>query len=165
MYFACLSAKGRTVMADKIRWGILSTANIGKARVIPAMQQTNNGKVVAVASRTLEKAQAFAAELNIPITYGSYEELIASPEVDAIYIPVPNSEHVPWSILCAEAGKPTLCEKPLARNAVEAQRIVDTFAEKGVLFAEAFMYRFHPQTVRVKEMVDSGAIGDIKAIS
>jgi predicted dehydrogenase len=152
-------------MADTVRWGILSTANIGKARVIPAMQQASNGKVVAVASRSLDKAQAFAAELNIPIAYGSYEELIASSEVDAIYIPVPNSEHAPWSILCAEAGKPTLCEKPLARNAAEAQRMVDTFAQKGVLFAEAFMYRFHPQTVRVKQMIDSGAIGDIKAIS
>ena len=152
-------------MADMVRWGILSTANIGKARVIPAMQQASNGKVVAVASRSLDKAKEFAAELGIPIAYGSYEELIASPEVDAIYIPVPNSEHAPWSILCAEAGKPTLCEKPLARNAVEAQRMVDTFAEKGVLFAEAFMYRFHPQTVRVKELVDKGTIGEIKAMS
>ncbi len=151
-------------MADTIRWGILSTANIGKARVIPAMQQARNGKVVAVASRSLEKARAFADELGIPTAYGSYEELIAAPDVDAIYIPVPNSEHAQWSIRCAEAGKPTLCEKPLASDAAEAQTMVDAFAERGVLFAEAFMYRFHPQSVRVKQMVDDGAVGDVRVI-
>lgn len=151
-------------MADSIRWGILSTANIGRARVVPAMQQTRNGRVVAVASRSLEKAQAYADELGIPTAYGSYEELITSPDVDAIYNPLPNSEHAEWSIRCAEAGKPTLCEKPLARDAAEAQRMVDVFAERGVLFAEAFMYRFHPQSQRVKQMLDDGAVGDVQAI-
>jgi predicted dehydrogenase len=151
-------------MADSIRWGILSTANIGKNRVIPAMQKTGNGRVVAVASRTLDKARAFADELGIPTAYGSYEELIASPEVDAIYNPLPNSEHAVWSIRAAQAGKPMLCEKPLASNAAEAQTMVDAFAERGVLFAEAFMYRFHPQTQRVKQMLGEGAVGDIRAV-
>jgi xylose dehydrogenase (NAD/NADP) len=147
-----------------IRWGILSTANIGKSRVIPAIQVSSNGRVTAVASRSLEKARAFADELGIPTAFGSYEELIASPDVDAIYIPVPNSEHAAWSIRCAEAGKPTLCEKPLARSAAEAQRMVDAFSKRGVLFAEAFMYRFHPQTQRVKQMIDEGAVGDVRAM-
>lgn len=147
-----------------IRWGILSTANIGRNRVIPAIQASSNGRVTAVASRSLEKARAFADDLGIPTAFGSYEELVASPDVDAIYIPVPNSEHAAWAIRCAEAGKPTLCEKPLARNAAEAQRMVDTFTQRGVLFAEAFMYRFHPQTQRVKQMVDEGAVGDVRVV-
>ncbi len=152
-------------MTEKIRWGILSTAKIGRTRVIPAMQQANNGEVVAVASRSLEKAQAFAEELGIPKAYGSYEELIESGEVDAIYNPLPNSEHAQWSIKCAEAGIPTLCEKPLASDAAEAHMMVNAFAVRGVLFAEAFMYRFHPQSQRVKQMVEDGEIGDIRIIS
>lgn len=148
----------------KIRWGILSTANIGRRRVIPAMQLTHNGEVAAVASRNLEQAQAFARELNIPKAYGSYEELINDPDIDAIYNPLPNSLHAEWSIKCAQAGKPTLCEKPLASNTQEAQEIVDAFASRGVLFAEAFMYRFHPQTVKVKELITGGAIGDVRTM-
>ena len=151
-------------MADMIRWGVLSTANIGRNRVIPAIQQSKNGRVTAVASRTIEKARAFADETGIPTAYGSYEELIASPDIDAIYIPVPNSEHAQWSIRCAEAGKPTLCEKPLASNSVEAQGMVDAFKSRGILFAEAFMYRFHPQTERVKQMIVDGMIGDIRTM-
>lgn len=151
-------------MPEKIRWGIISTANIGLKRVIPAIQASRNGEVVAVASRSLEKAQDFAAQTGIPRAYGSYEELIADPEIDAIYNPLPNSEHAAWSIRCAEAGKPTLCEKPLASNADEAQTMVDAFAERGVLFAEAFMYRFHPQTQQVLKMVTAGAVGTVTAI-
>lgn len=152
-------------MAEKIRWGILSTAGIGKNRVIPAIHKARNGEVVAVASRTQERAEAFAAETKIPRAFGSYEALIESGEVDAIYIPVPNSEHAEWSIRCAEAGIPTLCEKPLARNAAEAHHMVEVFAERGVLFAEAFMYRFHPQHWRVKELIAEGAIGQLQVIS
>lgn len=152
-------------MTSKIRWGVLSTAGIGKRRVIPAMKLTNNGVVAAVASRDLARAQAFAAELGIPKAYGSYEELIADPDIDAIYNPLPNSQHAKWSILCAEAGKPVLCEKPLASFATEAQKMVDAFTSRGVLFAEGFMYRFHPQAVKVKELVDSGAIGTFNTIS
>ncbi len=152
-------------MGQKIRWGILSTASIGFRRVVPAIQQSSNGEVTAVASRSLEKAQQFATERNIPKAYGSYEELIADPDIDAIYNPLPNSEHAAWSIKCAEAGKPVLCEKPLAKDAAEAQTIVDAFASRGILFAEGFMYRFHPQTVKVKDMLTSGAVGKIVSLN
>lgn len=152
-------------MSKQIRWGIISTANIGRKRVAPAIQKSNNGTIIAVASRDLAKAQDYAQELDIPNAYGSYEQLIADPNVDAIYNPLPNSEHAEWSIKAAEAGKPTLCEKPLAVDAAEAQTIVDAFAEREVLFAEAFMYRFHPQTQRVKALIDAGAIGTVQTIS
>lgn len=151
-------------MADKIRWGIISTANIGR-RVIPAIHASSNGEVVAVASRSLENAQAFAQEQNIPNTYSSYEELIADPNIDAIYNPLPNRLHAEWSIKCAEAGKPTLCEKPFASDAPEAQTIVDAFEQHDVLLAEAFMYRFHPQHAKVKEIIESGGIGDLRVIN
>lgn len=152
-------------MVDTIRWGILSTARIGENRVIPAIKASSNGRVAAVASRTAEKAAEFALKNDIPMAYSSYEELIAAPDIDAIYIPLPNSEHAEWSIKCAEAGKPTLCEKPLASNAEEAQRMVDAFESRNVLFAEAFMYRFHPQTQRVKAMIGEGAVGDIEIVN
>lgn len=151
-------------MTAKIRWGIISTANIGRKRVAPAIQQSSNGVVAAVCSRDLDKARAYADELGIPKAYGSYEELIADPEIDAIYNPLPNSEHAVWSIRCAEAGKPTLCEKPLARDAAEAKTMVDAFAERGVPFTEGFMYRFHPQTQKVKQIVDSGGVGDLQVM-
>ncbi len=151
-------------MSKKIRWGVLSTANIGRKRVIPAIQASSNGEVFAVASRDADRARDFADSLDIPTAYGDYASLIADPDVDAIYNPLPNSQHAEWSIRCAQAGKPTLCEKPLARNAEEAQQMVDAFAEHGVLFAEAFMYRFHPQTQRVKTMLDDGAIGELHTI-
>lgn len=151
-------------MTDTIRWGILSTANIGRKIVIPGIKKSYNGVVAAVASRNLANAQTFASEEGIPTAYGSYEELIADPNIDAIYNPLPNSLHAEWSIKCAEAGKPCLCEKPLASNAAEAQTIVDAFAAHDVLLAEAFMYRFHPRTQQVKALIDSGAVGDITAI-
>jgi predicted dehydrogenase len=152
-------------MADPVRWGILSTARIGRNRVIPAIQQSRNGVVAAVASRDLARARAFADDLGIPTAYGSYEELIADPNIDAIYNPLPNSEHTYWSIRCAEAGKPCLCEKPLASDAADAQTMVDAFAARGVLFAEAFMYRFHPQTEQVKALVESGVLGELLVVS
>ncbi len=151
-------------MSQKVRWGILSTANIGRGRVIPAIKESRNGEVVAVASRTMERAREFAAETDIPTAHGSYEELIANPNVDAIYNPLPNSQHAEWSIRCAEAGKPVLCEKPLASNAAEAQQMVDAFKSRDLLFAEAFMYRFHPQTERVMQLIAEDAIGEVKLI-
>ncbi len=151
-------------MIRKIRWGVISTASIGRRRVIPAIQASRNGEVAAIASRDLEKAKAAAAELNIPKAYGSYEELIAAPDIDAIYNPLPNDQHAEWSIRCAEAGKPVLCEKPLAVDATQAQHMVDFFAARGVPLAEAFMYRFHPQTQRVKQIVSSGGIGQVHII-
>ncbi len=152
-------------MTDTIRWGILSTAKIGRGRVIPAIHKSRNGVVAAVASRDAQRAKDFAAANDIPTAYGSYEELIADPNIDAIYNPLPNSEHAAWSIACAEAGKPTLCEKPLASDAAEAQTMVDAFAARGVLFAEAFMYRFHPQTEAVLDLLRAGFLGELRCIS
>ncbi len=151
-------------MSEKIRWGILSTANIGR-RVIPAIHAAHNSEVLAVGSRSLAAARAFAAEQNIPRAYGSYEDLLADSALDAIYLPLPNSMHAEWSIKCAEAGIPTLCEKPFASDAPEAQSIVDAFARHDVLLAEAFMYRFHPQHAKVKEIIAAGGIGDLQLIN
>ncbi len=152
-------------MTGKIRWGILGTANIAYRRIVPAIQSSRNGVVAAVASRSLEKATTFAAEKGIPTAHGSYEALLADPNIDAIYNPLPNSEHAIWSIRAAEAGKPVLCEKPLASDAAEAGQIVDAFANHKLLLAEGFMYRFHPQTLKVKELVESGAVGEVQQIS
>ena len=152
-------------MTEKIRWGILSTARIGETRVIPAIKDSYNGEVVAVGSRSLDRAQAFADKLGIPTAYGSYEALLADPNVDAIYNPLPNSEHAEWSMRAADAGKPTLCEKPLASDGAEAQKMVDYFRERSILFAEAFMYRFHPQTVRVLDLLAERAIGKLTTIN
>ncbi len=151
--------------AKKIRWGILSTASIGTGRVIPAMQQSRNGVVAAIASREQERAQQAADALGIPRAHGSYEALLADPEIDAIYNPLPNSMHMEWSIRCAEAGIPVLCEKPLAVNAAEGEAMVVAFARRDLLLAEGFMYRFHPQTQKALELVRSGAIGDLVLVN
>ncbi len=151
-------------MTTTIRWGILSTANIARKRVVPAIQAAHNSEVVAVASRHADRAQAFATELNIPRAYGSYEALLGDPDIDAIYIGLPNNLHAEWAIHCATAGKPTLCEKPLALDAAQAQQMVTAFAARNVPFAEAFMYRFHPQTERVRALLAEGVIGELHAI-
>ncbi len=149
----------------KIRWGILSTAKIGTDRVIPAMQQSRNGAVVAIASRTQERAQQAADALGIPRAHGSYEALLADPEIDAVYNPLPNSMHAEWSIRCAEAGLPVLCEKPLAVDAAGAESMVVAFAKRDLLLAEGFMYRFHPQTQKVLDLLRGGAIGDLVLVT
>jgi predicted dehydrogenase len=149
------------IVAQKIRWGILSTAKIAEGQLIPAIKESNNSVVTAVGSRDLQRAKAYAERNDIPKAYGSYEELIADPEVDAIYNPLPNGMHGEWSIRSAESGKPVLCEKPLSSNAAEAQQMADTFKKYNLPLAEAFMYRFHPQTQRVKQMVESGAVGKV----
>ena len=151
-------------MSDRIRWGILSTANIGR-KVIPAIHASSNGEVAAVGSRSLATAQTFAKEQSIPTAYGSYEELIADENVDAIYISAAQRLHAEWSIKCAKAGKATLCEKPFASDAQEARTVVDVFDQADVLLAEAFMYRFHPQQIKVKEIIADGGIGDLHIIS
>ena len=151
-------------MTSRIRWGILSTANIGKRAVIPGIQRSNNGEVVAIASRDAAQAQAAAAELQIGRAHGSYEALLDDPEVDAIYIPLPNSMHREWTIRAAQAGKHILCEKPLALNAAECAEMEAAADQHGVLLMEAFMYRFHPQTVRVQELLRQGAIGDARLL-
>lgn len=146
-------------MEQKMRWGVISTANIGRAAVIPALQRAENAEVVAVASRDLERAQAFADELGIPRAYGSYEALLGEEEIEAVYIPLPNSLHRLWSIRAAEAGKHILCEKPLALDAAECREMEAAARDNGVRLMEAFMYRFHPQTDKVLELVKQGAIG------
>ena len=147
----------------KIRWGILSTANIGMEKVIPAIQQSAHSEVVAIASRDLSKAQAAASKLGIAKAYGSYEELLADPEIDAIYNPLPNHLHVPMTVAATKAGKHVLCEKPIARTAAEAEGLRDCAPDRIVM--EAFMIRFHPQWLRAREIVRSGELGDIRAIN
>jgi predicted dehydrogenase len=150
---------------NQLRWGVLSTARIGLLKVIPAMQRGGNCPVVAIASRDLERAKAAAAELGIARAHGSYEALLADPEVDAIYNPLPNHLHVPWSIKALEAGKHVLCEKPIGLSAAEGQQLVDAARRHPRLkVMEAFMYRHHPQWRRAKEIVLSGGIGELRTI-
>ena len=152
------------MVVRKIRWGILSTANIGRAAVIPAIQSSKNGEVAAVASRDAQKGLEFAARLGIPKSYGSYEALLDDPDIDVLYIPLPNSLHYDWTIKSAQAGKHILCEKPLALNAVQCQEMDAAAKECGVVLMEAFMYRFHPRTEKVIELVQAGAAGPLQMI-
>src|SRR5262245_61102645 len=145
--------------ASKIRWGVLSTANIGRRAVLPAIQRSNNGELVAVASRDAQTALAFAGELGIPHAYASYDELLDDPEIEVVYVPLPNSLHHEWTIKAARAGKHILCEKPLALNAAECDQMEAAAEQHGVLLMEAFMYRFHPQTARVLQLLRQGAVG------
>ncbi len=150
---------------NKVRWGVLSTAKIGVAKVIPAMQAGEHCEIVAISSRDPEKAQAAAEQLGIPNAYGSYEELLAAPEVDAVYNPLPNHLHVPWSIKALEAGKHVLCEKPIAMTAAEAQELVDAAqAHPHLKVMEAFMYRHHPQWQLARQLVADGKIGELRTI-
>ena len=151
-------------MTKKIRWGILSTAKIAQSSLIPAIRQSSNGEVVAIASRDLVKAREVAGRLEIPKVYGSYEELLQDPEIDAIYNPLPVAMHAEWSLRCAEAGKPTLCEKPLAANSLEARRMKAGFSKRKLQLGEAIMYHFHPLTRQAVELVRSGVIGTVRSI-
>jgi predicted dehydrogenase len=148
----------------KIRWGILGVAGIATRRVIPAMQRGQFSSVVAIASRDLSKAQQAAAALNIPKAYGSYEALLDDPDVDAVYNPLPNHLHVPWSARAAERGKHVLCEKPIALGAAEARELISVRDRTGVLMQEAFMIRTHPQWQKAKALVQEGRIGDVRAM-
>ena len=147
-----------------VRWGVLGAAHIALTKVIPAMQQSAHSPVVAIASRDLRKAQAAAKQLGIPKAYGSYEELIADPDVEAIYNPLPNHLHVPWSIKAAEAGKHVLCEKPLALSAHEIAQLVEVRDRMGVQIGEAFMVRTHPQWAAVRELIAEGRIGELRMV-
>ena len=146
-----------------VRWGVLSTANINR-KVVPGTQRADRCEVVAIASRDPEPATRAAAEFGIPRAHGSYEELLADPEVDAVYNPLPNHLHAEWTIAAAEAGKHVLCEKPLAMNADEAERMVEACASAGVVLMEAFMYRLHPSWEGVRELVRSGRIGELRSV-
>lgn len=151
-------------MSRKVRWGILSTANIGVKKVIPAMQRGQCSEVSAITSRDLARARQAAMALGIPKAYGSYEELLADPAIDAVYNPLPNQLHVPWTAKAAEAGKHVLCEKPLAMNADEARTLLAVRDRTGVLIGEAFMIRTHPQWLRARQLIDEGRIGPLRAV-
>jgi len=152
------------VMDKQLRWGVLSTANIGLKKVLPAMQRGAYSSVTAIASRDLNKAQQAAAALGIPTVYGSYEELLADPQIDAIYNPLPNHLHVPWTIKAAEAGKHVLCEKPIALTRAEAESLLAVRERTGVRIGEAFMIRCHPQWLRLRELLEQGRIGELRAV-
>src|SRR6202140_1036019 len=141
-------------MANKLRWGILSTAKIGVKKVIPGMQKGEFCEVAAIASRDLRRAQETARTLGVAKAYGSYEELLADPQIDAIYNPLPNQLHVPWSIKAAEAGKHVLCEKPLSLTVAEAKSLLAVRARTGVKIGEAFMIRSYPQWLRLRELLN-----------
>ena len=149
---------------EPVKWGIISTAKIGLEKVIPAMQTQPLCNIVAIASRDLAKARAAADQLGIPKAYGSYEELLSDPEIEAVYNPLPGHLHVPWSARAAEAGKHVLCEKPLSMDAAEARTLIAARDRAGVLIQEAFMVRTHPQWLRVRELVRGGRIGELRAI-
>lgn len=151
-------------MTKPLRWGILSTANIGVQKVIPAIQQDTRSIVTAICSRSLDSARSTADKLGIEKSYGSYEALLADPEIDAVYNPLPNHLHVPWTLKALEAGKHVLCEKPIALTTEEAQQLIAARDRSGKLVAEAFMVRFHPQWLRARDIVRSGVLGEVRAI-
>jgi len=146
-----------------VKWGVISTAKIGLERVIPPMMKTALCDVRAVASRNLDGARAYARKLGIPKAYGSYEELLADPEIEAVYNPLPNNMHVEWTRKAAEAGKHVLCEKPFALNAADAETLIPVRDRCGVLIQEAFMVRDHPQWLRVRDLIRSGTIGTLRS--
>ncbi|MGC8550530.1 MAG: Gfo/Idh/MocA family protein [Acidobacteriaceae bacterium] len=152
-------------MSRKIRWGVLSTANIGLKKVLPAMQLGQFSSVDAIASRSLDAARAAAASLNIPRAYGSYEELLADPDIDAIYNPLPNQLHIPFTIRAAEAGKHVLCEKPIALTAKEARTLIEVRQRTGVKIGEAFMIRSAPQWLRLRTLLTEGRIGQLRSVT
>jgi predicted dehydrogenase len=147
---------------DKVRWGIISTANIGVEKVIPGMLKSRQLEVHAIASRSLATAKKAARKLGIPVAYGSYDELFDDPEIDAVYNPLPNHLHVPLTMAAATRGKHVLCEKPIALDAREAKKLKS--APPGVIIAEAFMVRHHPQWKRARTMVREGRLGTLRAM-
>jgi predicted dehydrogenase len=151
-------------MNRKVRWGVLGAANIAVEKVIPAMQRGEWCEIAAIASRDADKAEQAAGDRDIPKAYGSYEDLLGDPEVEAIYNPLPNHLHVPWSIRAAEAGKHVLCEKPVALDASQARKLFEAQARTGVKIGEAFMVRTHPQWLRARELVRAGRIGELRSI-
>lgn len=151
-------------MAKKIRWGVLSTSHFALTKAIPAMQKGEWSEISAIASRDIGKAEGAAREHGIPRAYGTYEALLADPAIDAIYNPLPNHMHVPWSVKAAEAGKHVLCEKPLSLNVAEARQLIVARDRTGVKIGEAFMVRTHPQWLRTRDWIASGRIGELRSI-
>ncbi|HET7182413.1 MAG TPA: Gfo/Idh/MocA family oxidoreductase [Candidatus Limnocylindrales bacterium] len=152
--------------SSKLRWGVLSTADIARSKWIPGVRRApeQRGEVVAIASRSADVARRVADELRIPRAHGSYEALLADPDVDAVYVPLPNHLHLEWVIAAARAGKHVLCEKPLALSSTDAQRMVDACDAAGVQLMEAFMYRLHPSWQAVRAIVSSGRIGRLQSV-
>lgn len=149
----------------KVRWGVLSTAKIGREKVIPAMQAGSFCNIIAIASRNLEQAEMAAKQLRIPKVYGSYEALLKDPNIEAVYIPLPNHLHMEWALKALEAGKHVLCEKPIGISAAQAETLFEASLSKPSLkLMEAFMYHFHPQWQLVKKLVEEGKIGDLKLV-
>jgi xylose dehydrogenase (NAD/NADP) len=154
----------REKIMSLIRWGVLSTSQHAANTWIPALKNAARGELAAVASRDEARGQPYARQHGIPKVYGSYEALLADPDIDAVYIPLPNSLHKTWAIHAAAAGKHVLCEKPLGLNAAEAEMMVAAARKAGVKFAEAFQWRHHPQGQKVREIVRAGGIGDLRLI-
>ncbi len=151
-------------MAERVlRWGLLGTARINRV-LIPPLRVSAGNRLLAVASRDLARAEAYAREWGIERAHGSYEALLADPEIDAVYVPLPNHLHAEWTIRAARAGKHVLCEKPLALTVAEVDAMEAAAREAGVVLAEAFMYRHHPQTLKVKELLEAGAIGAVRFV-
>ena len=151
-------------MTEPVRWGVMGCAAIAINRVIPGMRMTDTALLTAIASRSLEKAQATAAQLDVPTAYGSYEELLADPGIEAVYIPLPNGFHAEWSIKALRAGKHVLCEKPLTMNAAEAREVQAVRDETGRYMLEAFAYRFNPVVAEAFRIARSGALGELRFI-
>ncbi len=152
-------------MKNTIRWGILSTAKIGREKVIPGIQKSTNCSVDAIGSRNLDQAKATAKLLNIDRAYGSYEEVLRDPDIDAVYIPLPNNLHVEWAIKAMRSGKHVLCEKPIGKSAAEASKLLQEAQNYPQLkVMEAFMYQFHPQWQKAKSLIEEGVIGEVKTI-
>lgn len=151
-------------MDDMVRWGMLGTASITRRRFLPALRKSVKSVPVAVASRDAGRAKEFAREFDIPRAYGAYEELLADPDIEAVYIPLPNDLHAEWTLKAADAGKHILCEKPIAVSGEEAAHMADHCSKRNVLLMEGFMYRLNPRTIRIKEMVDAGVLGEVKAV-
>lgn len=150
----------------KVRWGILSTAKIARTQVIPAIQKSHFGEVVAIASRNEDKVREVAKELSIPTYYGSYDELLDAPDIDVIYNPLPNDMHVPWTLKAIKAGKHVLCEKPIGLSAREAEYLAQHVKKHPeIKVMEAFMYRHHPQWQLVRNLVEDGQIGKVTSVN
>ena len=162
-----VTAKTPAEVLDKqpVRWGILGAANIALQKVVPAMQHSTHMRVDAIASRDLDKARSAADRLGVARAYGSYEELLEDADIEAIYNPLPNHLHVPWSVRAADAGKHVLCEKPLSLSASEARELMDARDRNRVQVAEAFMVRAHPQWAAVRELIAEGRIGELRLVS
>jgi len=160
-----MTSTERNKESPRLRWGVLGTARIGTEKVIPALQSSRYGQVSAIASRQLEQARSEAAALGIPNAHGSYGDLLADPEVDAVYIPLPNHLHVPWAIRALEAGKHVLCEKPIGLSSTEAQHLLNVARQHPHLkIMEAFMYRHHPQWLKALDLVRGGQIGELRTV-